>query len=120
MLLTWGEGRDGDGLPPQGTNMNENIPDLGVIQVEYLPSPFFQIAQCLKKISSMSTSEVLQRFGFVTSDAADNLKIRATGGHGVSLVLSYLVLKNRLCHLIHILPIASLSPSLIRHDREGV
>ena len=40
----------------------------------------------------MSTDEVLQRFGFVTSDVADNLKIRATGGHGVllSLILSYL------------------------------
>ena len=83
MLLAWGEGRDGDRLPSQGTDMNEeDIPDLDRVQKLIVSLSLFQIAQRLKKISSMSTDEVLQPFGFVTSDVSDNLRIRATGGHG--------------------------------------
>ena len=49
MLLALGEGRDGDRLPSQGTDMNEeDIPDLDRVQKLIVSLSLFQIAQCLK------------------------------------------------------------------------
>jgi hypothetical protein len=66
--------------PPHPPSTHAQPPVCVCVRAALVPGA--QVTQCLRRISGMSTAEVMAHYGFVEELPADNLRARATGGRG--------------------------------------